>query len=515
MGGRLNQTASDLNYRIEQLKKQKLAELREKFNLKTDNGFWELCKYLYPDFFNDTQTERKRYAEILQNAGRWSILRDEKYKRYRKIMINIFPRFAKSFMLTIWCVYCLGEFPKGTIMRNAHDATLAEKFSRDVRNMIENLNDEAESNSTYKSVQSKIQAIYPHLKLSRDKKSLNMWALKTAKDISYFCAGVKGAINGNGCDVAMIIDDPVKDPEKALSSTFNNELVDWYLTVHRSRRDRDSEAQGCEIIVMARWSDDDLCGQLLRAESDWLVFTFDAENESGQSGCEGVLSTKDMLELKQGYINTGRIKWWNALYRQKTDGVSRKLFVKTELLRYSPDKFDFKSSRFDSVAFCDVADTGSDSLSAPFAYFDKVTGDLYIYDWIFTDEPSEISIGYITIAIQTHKPNLITFESNNGGRWYAQLVQQELESVNYFDTAIEARHTQSNKETKILVTSPLVLSKVYFLSEECIEIGSQYYLAINALCSYEKEKKNLHDDAPDSITSLAQMYCQKNSFQCF
>lgn len=511
----MNLTQSDLNHKIEQAKQAKLKELRQRVHLDTDNGFWEFCKFINPMMFKDTQTERIRFAEILQNSARWSINRDPKYARYRKIMVNIFPRFAKSYMNSIWCVWILGHFPKGTIMRNAHDATLAEKFSRDIRNMIENTNDEEEEKSAMKSVQSKVLAVFPHLKLSKDKKSLNMWALKSAKDISYFCAGVKGAITGNGCDLAMILDDPVKDPEKAMSETENQNLFDWYLTVHRSRRDRDSEVQGSEIIIMARWSENDLCGQLLNAEDDWLQFTFKAEDSEGNSTCEAIFSTKDVKEMKRGFVNSGRIKWWDALYNQDTKSINKKLLDKKLVKRFNPIDLDFKSGRYDLVAWNDVADSGEDFMSMPIAYFDKMLGQLYIVDWLFTDKASDISIGLVADKIMSNKIQMVIFESNNGGKWYAELVEQALASVGYYNWSYMPVHSSSNKETKILVASSLVISSVYFLEEELIETGSEYYLALNQMFSYEKERKNKHDDAIDSVTSLAKYYCQGNAVQCF
>jgi len=507
----------DMNERIEELKLLKLKELRASVDIKTPDGFWNFCKYLFPDFFKDDQTERKKLCEILQNCARHSILREEEFGRYKKVMINVFPRFAKSFITSIWCLWCLGFHNSGTIMRNAHTASLAEKFSRDIRNFIENSNDEDEDNFNKVSYKSKVKAIFPDLKLSKDKKSLESWALKTAKDVSYFCAGTGGNITGKGFDIAMILDDPVKDPEKAMSESENDKMLDWYLTTHRSRRDRDSKVQGSEIIIMARWSDLDLCGRLLEAETDWLQFTFPAEDENGNSTCEAIFKTKEMQEMKKTYINTGRVKWWNALYNQNTADVSKKLFRKTELLRYDPYEMNFNdgSGRYIQVGLADVADTGEDFYSLVFAMYDQMTGNLYINDWVWSDEPSEITIGLTAEAILRLKPSCVTIESNNGGRWYSQLVQQALSTVNYYETGFEDMYTSSQKETKILVGSSLVMSKCYFIKEEYIEIGSQYYLALNALCSYEKGRKNLHDDAPDSMTSLAIKYCEGNSVQIF
>ncbi len=515
-------TSSELSHLKEQKRAEKIASLK----YSAPNGFWEFCKYLYPNFFNDAQTERVRYAKILNNCGVWTLTGDPKFKKYRKVMVNIFPRFAKSFMLSIWSVWLLWQFPRGSIMRNAHDATLAEKFSRDVRNMIETTNDIDNGESSLLSVPAKIHAIAPKLKLSQDKRALNMWALTQAKDVSYFCAGVRGSVTGNGCDLAMILDDPVKDPEKALSPTFNEDLLTWYLTVHRSRQDRDSKAFGCEVIVMARWSDKDLCASLLESEADWYVVNFDIEDESGNSACESIISTEKVREMKQGFLNTGRLMWWNALYRQQVSDISKRLFPRTKLRRFDPTDYNFKDTRrYLPIAYCDMADEGTDSLSMPFGYLDLSTGDVYVTDCIFSREESHITRGVCAERILRNNSAVVAFESNNGGKYFGELVGQEIDRISqeiYVSSGkiipeqnFEYVRTQSNKETKILVYSSVVLSKVLFIEDALLDGGSDYYLFLRELCGYEKERKNLHDDAPDSICSLAKRFCAGSGFEIF
>lgn len=510
---------------INGIKKQKLQEKIDSMKYTAENGFWEFCKYLYPAFFKDEQTERARYALVLNNCGGWTLSGEEKYKKYKKVMINVFPRFGKSFMLSIWCVWLLWQFPHGAIMRNAHDATLAEKFSRDVRNMIEVASTEEEF-KTLISVSNRIHSVAPKLQLSKDKRSLNMWALKTAKDISYFCAGVRGAITGNGCDLAMILDDPVKDPEKAMSASFSEELLTWYLTVHRSRQDRDSKAFGCEVIVMARWSDDDLCSKLLESESDWHIVYFDAENEVGDSACESIFPTDKMKEMRQGFINTGRLKWWNALYRQQVEDLGKKLFRSDKLLRFDPSEYNFEASphRYLKIAYGDVADEGEDSLAMPIGWYDMALGEIFITDVIFSSEESKITIPICASKIIKDKIKTICFESNNGGKYFGELVEIEMrqlcqqdEKMSGFpkDVSFEYRRTTTNKETKILVYSTIVMSKIHFLEGSLIEEGSNYYLFLKELTGYQKERKNLHDDAADSICSMAKRFCAENGFDIF
>lgn len=544
--------AQDLLKQIAKEKAKRRDELIASMRKENPQGFWNFCKYLYPNFFKDEQTERIRYADVLQKCIIYSLTGDPAYKKYRKVMINIFPRFGKSFMVSILVVWALWHYPEGAVMRNTHDATLAEKFSRDIRNMIESPNAEGEIEEDIISVAGKLNAIAPELKLSRDKRALSSWALKTSKDVAYFCAGIAGSITGKGCDLAMILDDPIKSPEAAYSANFNEDLLTWYLTVHRSRADIGENVYGCEIIIMARWSEDDLCSRLLDSEDDWYQVTFDIENEEGNSSCESIISTEKMQEIKRGFANTARLNMWNALYRQKVEGMNERLFKKEDLMRFDPAEYNFTDCRrYQVVAWCDVADEGTDSLSMPIGYWDMGLGEVYIVDVLFTKERSEISRKMVADKILEHRIELAVFESNNGGKYFAELCSNSLTEKNnemrarisqlqarmptasehdkimfqseidrlkdtIFDGFVyEALRTSANKITKILVNSSLVLSSVYFIEDALIDKSSDYAFFMRELYSFQKERRNLHDDAADSVCSLAKRFCASNLFEMF
>ena len=79
----------------------------------------------------------------------------------------------------------------------------------------------------------------------------------------------------------------------------------------------------------------------------------------------------------------------------------------------------------------------------------------------------------------------------------------------------EALRTSANKITKILVNSSLVLSSVYFIEDALIDKSSDYAFFMRELYSFQKERRNLHDDAADSVCSLAKRFCASNLFEMF
>ncbi|KKK98918.1 hypothetical protein LCGC14_2637940, partial [marine sediment metagenome] len=94
---------------------------------------------------------------------------------------------------------------------------------------------------------------------------------------SYYAVGIGGGLTGRGFNVG-IIDDPVKDSEEAESQTIREKVWDWYRRVFRTRAQPDAAI----IIVMTRWHEEDLVGQLLKqaredpAADQWEVLHFKA-----------------------------------------------------------------------------------------------------------------------------------------------------------------------------------------------------------------------------------------------
>ena len=62
----------------------------------------------------------------------------------------------------------------------------------------------------------------------------------------------------------LIVDDPIKNAEEAMSELKRKKQWDWWLTTARTRL----EPGGVVIVLMTRWHEDDLGGQLLRAAED-------------------------------------------------------------------------------------------------------------------------------------------------------------------------------------------------------------------------------------------------------
>jgi predicted phage terminase large subunit-like protein len=442
---------------------------REKIQ-KLRNNFYEFCVHMDSLFF----TPGKPHLKLIANA-----FQDVAEGRIKKLAVSMPPRAGKSYITSLFCAWMLGNNPSGSIMRNSYAAKLAEKFSKDIRDGI--------------IINPKYQEVFPNVKLSKGNTAVDGWSLEGNTQPSYFCAGVGGAITGFGCKTVAILDDPLKNIEEALSETVIENVWNWYTSTHLSRLESDCP----EIHIATRWSIKDVIGRLTDQESeayvkDMKVIVISALDDNGQTFCEEIKSTEEYLDIKK--VNDDFI--WEAEYMQNPVESKGLLFPIEELKRFSMDEIATKVPD-GIVGFTDTADTGSDFLASPIGRkYNKYT---YITDVVFTQDGVEITEPLVAQQIIDTNCDIMKIESNNGGASFARNVRELIKNKSACSVVDEPQY--QNKETRILMMAGYI--KEYFYFRNDYEVGSDYDKFMRALTSYVKLGKNKHDDAPDSITGLA------------
>jgi predicted phage terminase large subunit-like protein len=132
-------------------------------------------------------------------------------------------------------------------------------------------------------------------------------------------AGVGGPLMGKGADI-LIIDDPVKNHEEALSPTCRQKTWDWYLSTAKTRLQPNASV----IIIMTRWHDEDLVGLVLknaaRTSEKWTVIRFPAlaeENDPlGRKPGEALWPEQWPVEYLRGRRAESEF-WFTSLYQQR------------------------------------------------------------------------------------------------------------------------------------------------------------------------------------------------------
>jgi predicted phage terminase large subunit-like protein len=216
----------------------------------------------------------------------------------KRLIINMPPRHTKSefasYLLPAWF---LGKYPDKKIIQTAHTAELAVGFGRKVRNLV--------NSPDYK-------AIFPNVSLQSDSKAAGRW--NTSQGGDYFAIGVGGAVTGKGADL-LIIDDPHSEQEGA-SADINvfNRTYEWYTSGPRQRL----QPNGAIVVVMTRWHNKDLTGQVVDASikrggaDQWEVIELPAIMPSGSPLWAEFWKMEELQALKAELPNSK----WMAQYQQ-------------------------------------------------------------------------------------------------------------------------------------------------------------------------------------------------------
>ncbi|MCK4328312.1 phage terminase large subunit [candidate division WOR-3 bacterium] len=442
-------------------------------------SFWEYCLYMDYNFFTRRGKILKPIAEAYQMISEGKL---------KHLGVCLPPRTGKSYLTSLWCSWELGNKPTGCIMRNSCSATLADDFSYDIRGWI--------------AGSEKYKQIFSDMILSKDKHRIDNWAVTTADKNSYFCAGVGGTILGKGCNLAAIIDDSIKNVDEALSEPVLEKKWKWYTSTHKSRLE-----SGCpEIFINTRWSRRDIFGRLdergfFKKENGGLKIVIPALDEKGQSFCPDVKTTKELIDIK----NMTDEMIWQAEWQQNPIEAEGILLPIEQLKRFSIDElFANKDTRVikapDGIrGRVDTADEGTDYFCSviAFIYGDKV----YIVDVIFTQEGTEITEPKLAQQLIDYHVEVTTVESNFGGKSFARGVKKILKDKGN-QCLVKTKVTTRNKETRILMKAAFI--KEYFVFRNDYEPGSEYDRFMQSLTSYLKAGTNLHDDANDATTGLAE-----------
>jgi len=251
--------------------------------------FLPFVKRMWPSFIHG------KHHEIMANAFE-RVAKGE----LKRLIINMPPRHTKSeFASYLFPAWFLGRYPEKKVIQTAHTAELAVGFGRKVRNLIG---------------QDDFQEVFPGITLSSDSKAAGRW--NTNKRGDYFAIGVGGAVTGKGADI-LIIDDPHSEQEAAIGA-HNPEVYDkvyeWYTSGPRQRL----QPGGAIILVMTRWSQRDLTGQIIKnsttreGSNEWEIIELPAIMPSGNPLWPEFWKLDELEALKAELP----ISKWSAQYQQ-------------------------------------------------------------------------------------------------------------------------------------------------------------------------------------------------------
>ena len=457
---------------------KKLIKLEAKKELAR-RDFWYYCKLLgKKDFYND----KKEYLKDLCNQLQNFIDSNKKI-----LVINMPPRFGKSYTATLFVQWLLGRNNKLKIMTGSYNETLSSTFAKQVRDMI--ATEQTQGVTVYRD-------IFPDTKIKYGEASMNKWALEGSQVANYLATSPTGTATGFGADL-IVIDDLIKNSEEAYNSNVLEKHIDWFTNTMLSRTEKGFKL----IIIMTRWASNDLAGFILSNYDDVVHINYKAINDDGTPLDEGTLSLED-FEFKTKNMAKEIVY---ANYQQEPIDVKGRLY--SSIKTYNQLPMDSNNNLLFTAYknYTDTADTGEDYLcSICYGVYNK---EAYILDVLYTKEPMEITEPATAKILMDNNIKEADIESNNGGRGFARAVDKHLlEKYNSNRCKVRWFHQTQNKRARILSNATWVMEHIYF-PVNWADRWPEFYKAIT---TYQKEGKNKHDDAPDVLTGIAEK-CNKIS----
>lgn len=215
---------------------------------------------------------------------------------HRRLLVTMPPRHGKS----EYCSYYLPAWflltnPGKRVLLLSHTASLSKVFGRRVRDLVEQY------------------AWLFGTRIRQDTRASDQWELESGGGM--ITAGVGGgAVTGRGGHL-IIVDDPIRNSEDAMSQTYREKLWEWWQSTIQTRQEPDAVF----VVIQTRWHKDDLAGQLIR-QGGWFHVNFAALAEEvdllGRKPGEPLWPER----ISQDMLADIRLRtspyWWSCLYQQ-------------------------------------------------------------------------------------------------------------------------------------------------------------------------------------------------------
>lgn len=403
----------------------------------------------------------------------------------KNLVFNIPPGTSKSTitsrMLPAWI---WANDSSKTVMTNTVSSSNANEFSSKSKDIIQS---------------ELFQSYFQNVKIRRDVSAKTFY--QTELGGVRYSYSTNGSVTGKHSSI--LIDDDRMDVGIADSPAERKRAINQFKAFQTRKKDK---AKTPYILVEQRLSAKDTTSHCLNVFKDECRhICLPAENvykniepkEIENFYVDGLLDpvrlSRDILKsTKMGLTDESKPISeiaYNIQFNQVSETVEGLLYGKLNFVKSLPE------SREGVIrySFTDVADTGSDFFATTFAEINK--NKIYVFDAIYTQEPTGITSKKIKQKIEQHNSVVNKIEVNNQGSVFITLLQS-------MGTNVSGYYSEGNKEQRISAWSQFI-SHIQFVEPN--ESSSQEYRQfIKHLQSYPKIGKHDdgHDDAEDSITEL-------------
>ncbi len=168
----------------------------------------------------------------------------ERSERPQILLVAVPPRHGKSTLISRFTpAWYLGTFPERRVMLASYEADFAAHWGMRARDLLEEHGPALFGVGVSRAIEKCADA-----------------GTSTAAAAEWSASASAAPITGRGAHL-MIIDDPVKNAEQAMSEVIRERQWDWWQATARSRL----EPGALVVVLMTRWHEADLGGRLIAA----------------------------------------------------------------------------------------------------------------------------------------------------------------------------------------------------------------------------------------------------------
>lgn len=350
--------------------------------------------------------------------------------------------------------------------------------------------------------------------INAKEETINLGKFKPFKSITFRAIGASqtGVTRADGL---LYCDDLCSGIEEALSKQRLDKLWQKYTTDLKTRKKggRKDPKTGKyhavkELHIATRWSVWDVIGRIQKqylgdGRCEFISLP-DIDPETGESNWEyeyGVGFDRQYFEDIEATLDPITYK---CLFKNQPVEREGLLFEPDILRRYD----ELPEGKYPDaiMAFLDPKGTGLDynCLGVFYQYGD----DYYMEDVVFRNIDPYVLDDLNADCLVRNNVQICQVESNKEGVRTGDSIQEKVKTRGG-RCVIEKKFATTNKETRIIVSSPWIINHVLFKKPKSNDNpdgyapNSEYGQFMSYLTSYSQLTKNTHDDAPDMVTMLA------------
>lgn len=427
------------------------------------------------------------------------------------LCINQPPRTGKSTTGLFFIVFMACLYPNGSILGNGHSTSLTQSFYKEVLNIF--------TNPEYR-----VNEIFPTINLDSNSSEYSWIDLNSSKRFhTMMFKSVDGGTTGLAeASTLLYCDDLVKDVETANNPDRLEKLFYTYTSTIQDRKVqrlcKDGVYRPCpEIHINTPWSIHDVTSRLIRIYGDdgnnprVRIISVPCYDDNGESnfmydyGKGFDVDYYKQLEASEDPVIFSAKYLMQPIERDGRPFTEDALTYYYELPEGEPDRI---------VAYNDVAHGGDDYMSMPIAY---VYGrEIYIDDVLFVNQlDDDKTRPLVCQKIIENRISKAGFEENNGGKLYADLINDDLKRRSYrCNVTTHKASTRTSKLDRILSCQSEIKGiatehgtyRIYFKAKAVRTDNKQYNDFMKNLHNWSQKEgstqKRQHDDAPDSLAGL-------------